>query len=390
MDWDLSRETSRFATSTFTEPVSDNFALVACLEALDLERPRVAWWCMDCQCTASTECTEEHSVRRPKAALRRGLQDWMPAAMQDLQGLQDGLQGLQDGSALTALRLLRGVPATCKVTLRQDDGEAFGAEWRVDGQEHAEDSLPRTLVVALAASGHLQQVPREVQQERAAAAQQPAEQRIDELNMFSLTHSVRSSAPDERRDAQAETLCRVRQHGVRRMTGVYCAYDRAWSLDLLRSAAATLEELKACDLLEDHMVVVHCMPRLRRLHLQGYSSAQPPLLPALPQPSSVQWLLVCCFPRAITQSLLQAHAASLDVVLLAVSASPGLLWSDGCSDLDAVLGPCGLRLSRLVLLRDHDTDRDAFCRDQVAAARRVLPGCTVQCRQCDGVRQVLF
>jgi len=97
-------------------------------------------------------------VRRPKAALQRGLQDWMPAAMQDLQGLQDGFQGLQDSAALTALRLLRGVPAACKVTLRQDDGEAFGAEWRVDSEEHAKDSLPRTLVVALAASGRLQQV----------------------------------------------------------------------------------------------------------------------------------------------------------------------------------------------------------------------------------------
>ena len=100
---------------------------------------------------------EEHDVRRPKAALRLGLQDVVPRASQALQGLQDGLQGLQDGAALAALRLLRGPPATCRLTLRQDDGEAFGAEWRVDGQG-AEDSLLQTLVVALAASGRLLQV----------------------------------------------------------------------------------------------------------------------------------------------------------------------------------------------------------------------------------------
>ena len=112
---------------------------------------------MDCNSPAATQCVEEHGVRRPKAALRLGLQDVVPRASQALQGLQDGLQGLQDGAALTALRLLRGPPATCRLTLRQDDGEAFGAEWRVDGQG-AEDSMLQTLVVALAASGRLLQV----------------------------------------------------------------------------------------------------------------------------------------------------------------------------------------------------------------------------------------
>ncbi|XP_034234001.1 uncharacterized protein LOC117641017 [Thrips palmi] len=274
----------------FANPVPDNFALVACLEALELER---------------------------------------------------------DGFAYTAFSASKSL---------DDGGEALGAEWRVE--EHAEDSLLRTLVVALAASGRLRQC-REVLRKAPSAPPLPAEQRIEELALVLST-----AGPGARRGEKEKTLHRVRQHGVRRVTEVDCKSDPAWCLDFLCSAAPSLEELEVSHPGEDHLSVVHCMPRLRRLHLGCDYGPLAALLPALPQPSSLQWLRVFGLPSATTQSLLRAHAASLDVLWLGMGAAPGADWPDGCSDLDALLGPCGLRLSRLVLLRSHGPEGEAACRAQ--------------------------
>lgn len=172
---------------------------------------------------------------------------------------------------------------------------------------------------------------------------------------------------------------------VQRMTRVYCNVDPAWALDVLQSAALTLEHLKVVNPREQHLQAVHTMPGLRRLDIECVDGAlltQPPALPALPQ-GSLQRLRVVGLPRTTLLSLLRAHAATLDVLWLCVGIPGGGPWPLGCDDLDALLSQCGLCVSRVVLLRPR---RDSYaCATQVAAVRRVLPCATVQCNACDGV-----
>lgn len=167
---------------------------------------------------------------------------------------------------------------------------------------------------------------------------------------------------------------------------MFCHENVAWFFELLQWAAPTLEELKVWDPLEQHLAVVHAMPRLRRLEVRFSNQdpfPQPPLLAALPQPS-LKWLRVEYLPRTTTQSLLMAHAPALEVLWLSLGTDLDAEWPVGCGDLDAFLVPCGLRLERLVLIRLYLHDPET-CRAQVAAARLVLPGCSVQCDQCDHV-----
>lgn len=181
---------------------------------------------------------------------------------------------------------------------------------------------------------------------------------------------------------------------VRRLTGVWCDPDPAWSLELLRSAAPVLEELGVCNAREAHLRTVHVMPRLRRLYVSvtdGALDAEPPLLPALAQPSTLQWLALNGLPRATAQSLLLAHGAALDVLVLFLGAEPGQDWTRGCSDLDVFLGQCGLRLTQLVLWRWLDNHDLAVCASQLAAARRaVMPSCSVRCSLCQKVPHECF
>ena len=249
--------------------------------------------------------------------------------------------------------------------------------------------------------------------------QQPGEDRIEELDLLNLSQSD----PADQREDKAETLRLVRQRGVstrpvqprhslhccggawsllrvppclpaecltlcllqvRRMTNVHCRIDPDWALDVLRSAAPTLEELEMWHASEAHVAAVHGMPRLQRLELNALRGQRPVELPALPWPSCLKWLRVQYLPRATTVSLLRAHATSLDVLWLQVYSEPRGKWPYGCADLDALLGQCGLRLTRLVLWRFLEP-HGSSCRAQREAARRVLPGCTVQCDNCNRV-----
>ncbi|XP_034240910.1 uncharacterized protein LOC117645102 [Thrips palmi] len=169
------------------------------------------------------------------------------------------------------------------------------------------------------------------------------------------------------------------------MNNVFCSSDPAWFLELLVSASPSLDELRVWNPGEGHLLAVHGMPRLRRLDLQcteGDLDEAPPVLPALPHRSSLQWLRVGGLPLATTRSLLLAHGPALEVLWLDMGAVPGGEWPEGCSDLAALLAPCAA-LARLVFRR-YDHDRGA-CRDQLTVARAALPACTVQCQQCDRV-----
>lgn len=169
--------------------------------------------------------------------------------------------------------------------------------------------------------------------------------------------------------------------------------DAAWCLSVLRAAAPTVEELYLVHPLPQHLAAVHTCLALRRLDVWATDRSldAPPtvVLPALPQPSRLTWLRVGGLPRATTESLLGAHWTSLDVLWLYLGTDRAAEWPGGCDagELGAVLRHCGPRLSRLVLGRPvrHEDGDEAVCLAQVATARRVLPGCTVQCAKCDRV-----
>lgn len=177
---------------------------------------------------------------------------------------------------------------------------------------------------------------------------------------------------------------------VRRLEYVICSEDPAWALDLLRSAAPTLEELHVVHPREEHLLAVHAMPRLQRLALDCYDDFlddRPPVLPALPRACSYKWLRVCNAPRPTLESLLQAHSAALDVLWLQAG-TPG--DGDGhfpnyFNDMDALLDHCGVRAARVLLWRSQSKHDLADCAVQVSAVRRVLPAATVQCCSCDEV-----
>ena len=87
-------------------------------------------------------------------ALRQGVRDLVPRAREQVDGLQDGLpQGFPDNDNLSVLRLLCGAPSTCTLSIRQDDGEAFSAECRLEGE-----ALLQALVVSFGSSGRLLRV----------------------------------------------------------------------------------------------------------------------------------------------------------------------------------------------------------------------------------------
>ncbi|XP_034240733.1 uncharacterized protein LOC117644978 isoform X2 [Thrips palmi] len=168
------------------------------------------------------------------------------------------------------------------------------------------------------------------------------------------------------------------------MTNVWCHADPAWALDVLRSAAPTLEELDLNNPREEHLLAAYEMPVLRRMAVlcaDGALDAQPPALPALPR-GVLKWLRVLGLPRATLASLLRAHSASLETLWLYVGTPGAGPWPVGCDDLDALLGQCGLRVSRVVLGRWFASHSESACRAQVSAVRRVLPAATVQCDMC--------
>ncbi|XP_034243517.1 uncharacterized protein LOC117646580 [Thrips palmi] len=286
-------------------------------------------------------------------------------------GQPEGLQQLQDAASL-----LEGM----ECGLRHQGG----TEWR--GDLGASRSLLNALVLHLHRHGRIHKDA--FQPQPAVAAPPPAADRIQELKLGSLSWTAAGSEQQEK----AATLARVRQHGVRRMTSVGCHRDPAWALDVLRSAAPTLEELSVWYPRQEHLLAAHAMPALRRMDVycgDGALDAQPPSLPALPR-SALKWLRVAGLPRPALASLLRAHSASLEELWLHVGTPGGGQWPRGCDDLDALLGQCGLRVSRVVLWRGYVTHSPSACTAQVSAVRRVLPAATVQCYECEEVAWEAF
>lgn len=168
---------------------------------------------------------------------------------------------------------------------------------------------------------------------------------------------------------------------------VHCFSDPDWVLDVLRSAAPTLEELRLAGPREEHLRVVHAMPRLQRMDLDVCDKVldiQPPELPALPLPSKLKWLRVSGLPRATLVSLLRAHNEALEELWIDIDTPFSWTWPEYSNDLDVLLDQCGLRVRHVVLGRDGDHSKKC-CEAQVAAVRGVLPQAIVSCEMCHGV-----
>ena len=173
-----------------------------------------------------------------------------------------------------------------------------------------------------------------------------------------------------------------------RLVGVRCDRDPAWSRKLLQRAAPTVERLGVTCPREPHLRAVLAMPRLRRLRVQGDDTRLPAELGALPPGHcGLRWLRVQRLPRATTRALLRLHGATLEELVLRVGTQREGQWPESCSDLHVLLGQCGLRaLRRLVLWRGHPFHTDTGCRQQREQVRRALPGVQeVLCDRCDRV-----
>ncbi|KAK3917518.1 Formin-like protein 3, partial [Frankliniella fusca] len=201
------------------------------------------------------------------------------------------------------------------------------------------------------------------------------------------------------------------------LNGVRCHASPAWSLELLQRAAPTVETLHVFEPLEPHLYAVHAMPRLRALHVAcdtGFVVKTPEVeLGALPPGvAGLRRLNARSLPRATLQSLLRAHGGTLEELTLfsgyhfkpihgqfkaihiqsytKFSGTPpgeqdeDASWPRSCGDLHSLLGRCGLRaLRRLVLRRGTCSHTDTGCEEQRAAVRAALPGVQVLCDECD-------
>lgn len=235
-------------------------------------------------------------------------------------------------------------------------------------------------------------------------SQQPeAPAGLPELNVEDLS----GKGPRSKRREKAALVTTARQQGVRRLVNVSCEQDPGWSLRLVQAAAPLLEELDVLSADRALLALLPAMPRLRRLCVSVRSRMydadlwrQPPVLqPAGPVDGlagGLRWLRVVRLPCETLESLLRCHADSLEQLELYVgTAGEGPcqgLYPYSCGDLDAVLGRCGLRALRSVVLRRYlRSHRVAACREQLAGVRRLLPPhAAVLCAECDSVDYGVF
>ncbi|KAK3931588.1 F-box DNA helicase 1 [Frankliniella fusca] len=199
-------------------------------------------------------------------------------------------------------------------------------------------------------------------------------------------NDITYSPPGEK---QAEKDAALQQaQGVLRLMDLSCADDPAWSLQLLHAAAPTVERLSVRGIGEPHLHAVHAMPRLHRLYLECPQDAMrtvPPELGPLPEGhDGLRWLRAWSLPRGTLQSLLRAHAATLEELEMWVGSPGKKEWPFSCSDLHYLLGQCGLqRLRKLLLWRGNCSH--SKCKEQLAALSQALPGTEIMCDKCHGV-----
>lgn len=190
---------------------------------------------------------------------------------------------------------------------------------------------------------------------------------------------------------------------MRRIIRCYCYFDPAWTLDLLRAAAPTLQEMSVAlaPSSKEHLRVVHALPKLTRLRVSVHGPKRAldtdlPPLHTLPQ-NRLRWLSASDLPRKTLVSLVRAHSATLEVLQLHVGTAGESGWPLACKDLDVLLRrECGLgnrrdvRYLRVVLRRPGLNHSKKGCSMQLTAVRTALCGATVLCSECTGLPEDRF
>ncbi|XP_052121835.1 uncharacterized protein LOC113206912 [Frankliniella occidentalis] len=366
--------TCRRAFKPAPKALPNNYNLLRLMCQCDNNLTPVMMWCSECGAAATIECKHgEHDILPVTKALRRHLQGVLPRASDQLEDLPDKCTSEQ---AVQAMTMLAG--KSWEVTLKGDKCSLKGMVWNRD-----KDPLIEAVWLALST--------------KAVFAGVPNVEWMRELDVNDLCLHKPNEKPVEKATALREA------QGIFRISGLKCDDDPAWSLKLLQVAAPTLQELQVCVRFQAHLQVIHSMPLLKRMFMMSDMSREPALaspqfsLPPLPpgHGGGLQWLTVMTPSSWVLRAMLLANAGSLEVLQLTVGTPGKLPWPLSCSDLPAVLGGCGLRVLKTVVLgRDMQgliSHAPAACKKQCNAVRRALP-VTVEvfCDLCDGVEYDCF
>lgn len=353
------------------EALPNTFALLPFLQGPRLDRAPAArprCWCSDCRAADSPQCWDAgHEVQPAERALRRRLQ----GVGAQVVGLLEALQAqCQDEQALQALTLLDA--ESWDLTLRSEERLLRGTVGNTG------NPLIKALWLVLACKAELTEdtnlgaIPPALQ-EASGPSPSHRDPRAPQASSTPMSRpqlplaeasQPRQTAPSTSRQHPREldvTDCGdvnvdeilAQASGVRRLMGVWCPRG-PWTLDLLMSAAPTVEQLSLINPREAHLRAAHhAMPRLKSLYVSctdaGLSRCLE--LPALPpgRGGGLQWLGVDRLPRATLESVLHAHGRTLVVLELFVGTAGPMEWPASCGDLHDLLGRCGLRaLRRLV------------------------------------------
>ncbi|XP_052122274.1 uncharacterized protein LOC113212093 isoform X1 [Frankliniella occidentalis] len=401
------------------EGLPTNFLALKLLEGRRLDRCPLGW-CSGCRAAATPRCWEDHDVVSVRSAMRRQLQDALPQAAEQLQGLQDKCPDEQALPALTLLTgeswavSLRGGGRELTGTVRNTEEPLTKALWLLlaaraaltEDRVAARDAPPAAAPPAAAppaaappaaappaAAPPAAAPPAAAPPAAAPPAAAPPATLLDQLRRLGeMDVTIFSrSRPDAMLQQKADAMRAA--PGVTRLVGVCCYPDMVWSLQLMYRAAPSVEQLSVDGALVTHLRAVLAMPRLRRLKmwddgpLFGPSWLIPPIqrveLELPPGHTGLQWLSVENVLYVDVQVLLLAHGHSLEVLQMRADCSKDDVWWME----RPLLEECGLlALRKLVLMRfgaDHEAGQ---CGQQRAQLRRALPGpgTEVLCDVCDG------